>query len=44
VSGSVILILNPSLQTKLTDDYAAGNIDADNGPGKSAASIRSMSA
>jgi hypothetical protein len=29
VSGSVILILNPSLQTKSTDDYAAGNIDAD---------------
>ena len=29
VSGSVILILNPSLQMTLTDDYAAGNADAD---------------
>ena len=29
VSGSVILILNPSLRMTLTDDYAAGNTDAD---------------
>ncbi len=37
MSGSVILILNPSPQTKSTDDYAAGNIDADKSLGKSAA-------
>jgi hypothetical protein len=28
VSGLAILSLNPSLQMKLTDDYAAGNPDA----------------
>lgn len=28
VSGLAILSLNPSLQMKLTDDYAAGNTDA----------------
>jgi hypothetical protein len=42
LSGSVILILNPSLQTKLTDDYAARNIDADKCRGKSAASIKKV--
>jgi hypothetical protein len=44
VSGLAILSLNPSLQMKLTDDYAAENIDADESLGKPAASIRSMSA
>ena len=44
VSGLAILSLNPSLQMKLTDGYAAENIDADESLGKSAASIRSMSA
>jgi hypothetical protein len=29
VSGLAILSLNPSQQMKLTDDYAAGNTDAD---------------
>jgi len=32
VSGLAILSLNPSLQMKLTDDYAAGNIDAHKSP------------
>jgi hypothetical protein len=32
VSGLAILSLNPSLQMKLTDDYAAGNTDAHKGP------------
>src|SRR5947209_7810172 len=32
VSGSAILSLNPSLQMKLTDDYAAGNTDAHKSP------------
>jgi hypothetical protein len=32
VSGLVILSLNPSLQMKLTDDYAVGNTDAHEGP------------
>jgi hypothetical protein len=31
VSGLPILSLNPSLQMKLTDDYAAGNTDAHKG-------------
>ncbi len=32
VSGLAILSLNPSLQMKLTDDYAAGNTDAHKSP------------
>src|SRR6266481_8346858 len=32
VSGLAILSLNPSLQVKLTDDYAAGNTDAHKSP------------
>jgi hypothetical protein len=32
VSGLAILSLNPSLQMKLTDDYAAGNTDARQSP------------
>ena len=32
VSGFAILPLSPSLQMKLTDDYAAGNPDAHKGP------------
>jgi hypothetical protein len=32
VSGLAILSLNPSLQIKLTDDYAAGNSDAHKSP------------
>jgi hypothetical protein len=32
VSGLGILPLNPSLQMKLTDDYVAGNTDADKRP------------
>ena len=32
VSGLVILSLNPSLQMKLTDNYAAGNTDANKSP------------
>ena len=36
VSGSAILFLNPSLQTKLTDDYAVGSIDPDKSQGKCA--------
>jgi hypothetical protein len=32
VSGLAILSLNPSLQMKLTDDYAAGNTDAHQSP------------
>jgi hypothetical protein len=32
VSGSAVLFLNPSLQMKLTDDYAAGNTDAHKSP------------
>jgi hypothetical protein len=32
VSGLAILSLNPSLQMKLTDDYAAGNADAHKSP------------
>ena len=32
VSGLAILSLNPSLQMKLTDDYAAGNPDAHKSP------------
>src|ERR1039458_6294433 len=43
VSGSVILILNPSPQTKSTDDYAAGNIDADKARANRLPQIRSMS-
>jgi len=31
-SGLAILSLNPSLQMKLTDDYAAGNTDAHKSP------------
>jgi hypothetical protein len=43
VSGSVILILNPSPQTKSTDDYAAGHIDADKARANRLPQIRSMS-
>jgi hypothetical protein len=43
VRGSVILILNPSPQTKSTDDYAAGNIDADKARANRLPQIRSMS-
>jgi hypothetical protein len=32
VSGLAILSLNPSLQMKSTDDYAAGNTDAHKSP------------
>src|SRR5206468_12856300 len=32
LSGLAILSLNPSLQMKLTDDYAAGNTDAHKSP------------
>ena len=32
VSGLAILSLSPSLQMKLTDDYAAGNTDAHKSP------------
>ena len=32
VSGLAILSPNPSLQLKLTDDYAAGNADAHKNP------------
>jgi len=32
VSGLAILSLNPSLQMKLTDDYAAGSTDAHKSP------------
>ncbi len=32
VSGLAILSLNPSLEMKLTDDYAAGNTDAHKSP------------
>ena len=32
VSGLAILSLNPSLQMKLIDDYAAGNTDAHKSP------------
>jgi hypothetical protein len=32
MSGLAILSLNPSLQMKLTDDYAAGNTDAHKSP------------
>ena len=32
VSGLAILSLNPSLQMKLTDDYAAGNTDGHKSP------------
>ena len=32
VRGLAILSLNPSLQMKLTDDYAAGNTDAHKSP------------
>jgi hypothetical protein len=34
VSGLAILSLNPSLQMKLTDDYAAGNTERTQEPGR----------
>jgi hypothetical protein len=42
VSGLAILSLNPSLQMKLTDDYAAVNTDAHKSPIAERPSIRTF--